>query len=741
MDRIGILDSSRPDDYPCRVSVIIPVYNVEPYIEECLDSVRNQTLRDLEILCIDDCSTDGSWALVERAAGEDERIRLERNPKNLGLASTRNAGLSLARGEYVYFLDADDRILPEALEKLEKAASEERLDAVVFCASFVFEDDALKERFYTNPAVFKGSYPDTLSGKELYVKWMQIWDWIPSQPRFFYRRAFLEEFGIRFVDGMLHEDESFAFDVLMHARRIQARPEQWFVRRFRENSIMTARPTMKNVEGCITILQHIAASFSLFRQDEALSEAVNFYRKKIAAGCLLKYREAKGIKEGFDVTGERQKPDSLSGHPVPGFSVTGADPLVSVLIPVYNVRPYLEECLTSVLSQSLTDLEVICVDDGSTDDSLDLLLEYEKMDPRIRVIPCKENRGQAVARNLALSQARGRAVYMLDADDWIMEDALKTLYGKMEEEDLDVIGFENRQFTDDEAFASQAATVLFSYATTEGLYTGKEAFITCVEKDTLSPSVPTFMMKRDFVVRSSLRFEEGILHEDIGFIFEMLTRAERVRLLHRPFFARRFRAQSTVTRGFSAKHALGYLKSWQTAWCNRPMLRERFGEDEAFWHAFRKWERDVAGRIRILYSSAQERIYKEEATDGGFVSQVLLEMMRQTTSGSARAEDILGKEMTLEISGCPAVYICGSGQYAHRMLDVIGSLPVEIRGILEEGGEVQGRKTFRGFRVLDPVREGDRSLPVVMAVSHYRQEGYIRLLKEAGYEKLLSVTF
>jgi hypothetical protein len=92
---------------------------------------------------------------------------------------------------------------------------------------------------------------------ELYKIWMKLWDWMPSQPRYFYRRRFLIDNGIKFIDGMLHEDETFAFDVLMRAERMRVIKKEYFIRRFRASSIMSSTPTMKNVEGCIRVLEKI----------------------------------------------------------------------------------------------------------------------------------------------------------------------------------------------------------------------------------------------------------------------------------------------------------------------------------------------------------------------------------------------------------------------------------------------------------------------------------------------------
>lgn len=91
-----------------KVSVIIPVYNCEQYIAKCLDSVINQTLADIEIICVEDCSTDDTRSLLEKYINIDERIKISYNDKNMGQAFSRNQGLRKAQGEYIQFLDADD---------------------------------------------------------------------------------------------------------------------------------------------------------------------------------------------------------------------------------------------------------------------------------------------------------------------------------------------------------------------------------------------------------------------------------------------------------------------------------------------------------------------------------------------------------------------------------------------------------------------------------------------------------
>ncbi len=279
-----------------KVSVIIPVYNVEDYVEDCIKSVLKQTLQDYEIICIHDAGTDNSWSKVKALALEENRIKLLENLENKGLAATRNKGLIKAQGEYVYFLDSDDMIRPDALESLYESSAADDLDVIICGAEFIYETKELEEKFHANPARFKMDYPFVMSGQELYKEWIKYWDWMPSQPRYFYKRDFLNQCEIQYVDGMLHEDETFAFDALMYANRVRVTSEPYFIRRFRSASIMSSVPTMKNIEGCIEILQHVSAFHA---EDAEVKEAISYYAYRIFRDVVRKY---KAVKESGQIT-------------------------------------------------------------------------------------------------------------------------------------------------------------------------------------------------------------------------------------------------------------------------------------------------------------------------------------------------------------------------------------------------------------------------------------------------------
>ena len=127
-----------------KVSVIIPMYKVEEYLRECLDSVVNQTLKEIEVLCIDDGSPDRSAEIASEYVSKYSNFKLIRK-ENGGQSSARNLGIEVASGEYVYFLDADDYIDAQMLEKLYQRASEGALDIIYFNTNLFFENDEIRE--------------------------------------------------------------------------------------------------------------------------------------------------------------------------------------------------------------------------------------------------------------------------------------------------------------------------------------------------------------------------------------------------------------------------------------------------------------------------------------------------------------------------------------------------------------------------------------------------------------------
>lgn len=236
-----------------KVSVIIPVYNTELYLRNCLDCILNQTLADIEIICIDDGSDDGSLEILAEYKKLDRRLQFI-SQKNLGVSVARNVGLSLASGEYVYFIDSDDILLATALEEFSAYCDNEKLDILLFSGTEFFEEEELKRnrKDFVGQYLRKGTYSYVLPGCEMMCRLYQNQDYRCPVYLGFYRREFLVAKKICFYEGIIHEDNLYTFSALLEAQRVRCLNEIYVYRRIRRNSIMTRKETYRNLMGYYT---------------------------------------------------------------------------------------------------------------------------------------------------------------------------------------------------------------------------------------------------------------------------------------------------------------------------------------------------------------------------------------------------------------------------------------------------------------------------------------------------------
>ncbi|NLB90400.1 MAG: glycosyltransferase, partial [Clostridiales bacterium] len=231
---------------------------------------------------------------------------------------------------------------------------------------------------------------------------------------------------------------------------------------------------------------------------------------------------------------------------------------MSVIIPVYNVEPYLRETLTSVLAQSLKEIEIICVDDGSTDRSLQIIKEYAHADERVKVI-IQENQGPSQARNTGMKHAKGRYVYFLDSDDTIVPTALQTMYDTMEKEELDIVTFDGETFFDDDTKGDYVKAISYKRPLTSAKkQKGWKLLRAFFFNHEYSASVCLMALRRRFLEEKKMAFYPGIFHEDNLFTFQCMMEARNCKHLHQALFLRRMRKNSIMTQKVSEKHFLGY---------------------------------------------------------------------------------------------------------------------------------------------------------------------------------------
>ena len=200
-----------------KVSVIIPVYNVEKYLHKTLDSVINQTLKDIEIICVDDCSSDNSFDILEQYRKKDSRIKIIKNSKNQGVGAARNIGMDFATGDYIMFLDSDDWYENVAIEKCYNQAENNQNDIIIFghnrfysaTGEIKYNNDFLKP--FRNWINFTSVNLDKINSNS--IGQCFVWSLI-------YRRKFIIENNLRFMHINTFEDQSFYVKSLMLSKSV-----------------------------------------------------------------------------------------------------------------------------------------------------------------------------------------------------------------------------------------------------------------------------------------------------------------------------------------------------------------------------------------------------------------------------------------------------------------------------------------------------------------------------------------
>ena len=257
-----------------KISIIVPVYNTANYLEECLDSLINQSLEEIEIICIDDKSEDDSPKILEKYASSDKRIKLLYNKENTGQAIARNIALKSVKGEYVTFMDSDDKIDLNAYEKVLNFSEKNNLDMVLF-------------------NVVRFDKKGIIGGSELHEKSIQklnsktnilennefVYDTSPCNKLI--KTSLIEENNIEFIDR-LYEDLLFSMELFTSTDSVGVLPDvkyYWRRRRDKSNKSTTQnRTNKKNIADRIFIINKIE---ELFKSNEKYNSLLDSYHFKL----------------------------------------------------------------------------------------------------------------------------------------------------------------------------------------------------------------------------------------------------------------------------------------------------------------------------------------------------------------------------------------------------------------------------------------------------------------------------
>jgi glycosyltransferase involved in cell wall biosynthesis len=494
-----------------KVSVIVPVYNAEKYLRQCLDSVLNQTLRDIEIICVNDGSTDGSLAILEEYAKKDSRVVVI-NQKNQGAGLARNKGIEVVKGEYIHFMDSDDYLVDGAYEKFYSIAKNNDLD-IIRGKSHVFDEinkEVTSMGYYELKDIFKN---------QLFNKIMCFYDF----PKIFievavspwmglYKTHFIREYNVLYNDLICVNDRSFWIKSLINAKKIMFIDEYMeYHRRNVPMSLINIRDkhfschflSFGIIENIVKDLPKEIQNIVLRRE---LEDMCNWYEGFKNTESIHVEDIRKSIKKFL----KEIEPDIIPNRL---FSLKDGMPKISVIIPVYNMEKYLRKCVDSVINQTLKDIEIICVNDGSTDGSLAILEEYAEKDSRI-IIVNQKNGGLSCARNSGLDIAKAAYITFVDSDDWIESNMCEVFFNIIEKERVDLVVGNVAVIEDIEKdeYIEKRSGLVAQYYDSFNTARGKHKF----SGNFLSyrPSAWGKLYKKSIIDKRNFRFPDGLINED-----------------------------------------------------------------------------------------------------------------------------------------------------------------------------------------------------------------------------------
>ncbi|EPC6045161.1 glycosyltransferase family 2 protein [Serratia marcescens] len=237
-----------------KITVIVAAYNTEKYISECVDSVLIDNSNDIELIVINDGSTDATGSILDKVS--DQRLKVL-HTKNSGQSVARNAGLSIATGEYIMFLDSDDKLEKGAISRISSIIEKQKPDIIMFESKVFFEDDDLAYRF--NPKYERNAnLCDKLtSGVEFFKSAVNAGNYIVNPCLYISSRKALN--NVTFNDGIIHEDNIFTTMLLLENEvTVYCINEKLHLRRIRHGSVMTQRKGDAHLKGYYACIQELA---------------------------------------------------------------------------------------------------------------------------------------------------------------------------------------------------------------------------------------------------------------------------------------------------------------------------------------------------------------------------------------------------------------------------------------------------------------------------------------------------
>lgn len=568
-----------------KISILVPCCNVEKYVRECLDSIRVQTYSNLEVICINDGSKDGTGAIIDEFVAADNRFKAI-HKSNSGYGDSMNKGLEAATGEYIGIIESDDWIEPDMFETLLKAAEANQLDVTRCCW---YEGPTGTESANLQPWVKKDCVYCPKDDPNTFYQQPAIWVSL-------YKRDLLYEGRqIRFLPtpGASYQDTSFAFKVYTKAKRFMMLEKCLHHYRINPNSSVSssgkvfclndeweemarwiiADEELKGYFSKNSVFANIIyggfdwnyhrlspsnalrflhrshiffreiSSQGIFKLSQLPGEKRNTLKSAIDAPLTYHHQQMYGVLERY----EKEQPD---------FDENNQEELISVVVTCYNTEKYVLQSLRSITSQSYRNIEIICVDDCSTDGTIKSVQHAMKRDARIRLLQTEKNSGPSVSRNLGIKSSKGKYIIFVDGDDYLLPGAIAAMHHEMDDKTDMVVGSVRVHYEEGEKkYGDLVKRDLEYYSITAN--DSFDASIDMEKANRLHVSPCAKMYRMDVIQDNQCLFPEGLLYEDANFYWKYLLLASRVKTLKRPVYLyQRHMAGSIMSATFAKRHGM-----------------------------------------------------------------------------------------------------------------------------------------------------------------------------------------
>lgn len=523
------------------ISIIIPVYNVEKYLERCFDSLVAQTYKNLEFIIVDDGSTDNSGDICDRYAQSDPRFKVL-HTENGGVCAARNKALEMVTGEYIGFVDPDDECTPDMFEYLMKGA--ENYGAGITCC-----------RYYR---VVPGKTTTSRCDGRTYI-------YTPEEAmeelvnHFIIRNVFWNKIfrkdvfdGITFPEGRIYEGTAMIYKLIEKTDKLVLLGDPKYYYYSNAGSYIYTK-TFKNA------LDYAWAHITRYNDMIDKYPELGGKLMKDLTAVLIELKKYKYVGEDDiknNLTDIKLIEDFCEEHKKQIkkeiYKQTGSyGETVSVIVPVYNVQAYIRKCLDTLIAQTYKDLEIILVDDGSTDMSGYICDEYAEKDERIKVIHQK-NKGLCGARNAGLKVATGAYIGFVDSDDWLKDDMYEYLVKKLEEYKADIVSCRYYRVVNGKDTTSRCDGE-------DVILTQKQAIRELVNRFILRSTFWNKLFKRK--VFDGFEFPEGRTYEGTVSMHKVFQNAKKIVLLGDPKYYY-VDNEGSIINTKSVKNGLNYALSY-----------------------------------------------------------------------------------------------------------------------------------------------------------------------------------